>query len=72
MLALAEVVVLGAAMLASGAFAVRLRLAPAVLLLGCGVLLGFAPALREVHLPPETVLLLFLPAASATVRGSRR
>ncbi|MFC4069065.1 Na+/H+ antiporter [Actinoplanes subglobosus] len=62
MLALVVVVVLGAAMLASGALAVRLRLAPPVLLLGCGVLLGFVPALREVHLPPETVLLLFLPA----------
>ncbi|MFG1993836.1 Na+/H+ antiporter [Actinoplanes sp. NPDC048988] len=61
MLALVVVVVLGAAILGSGALAGRLRLAPPVLLLACGVLLGFVPALREVHLPPETVLLLFLP-----------
>ncbi len=33
-----------------------------MLLLACGALLGFAPALRGVHLPPEVVLLLFLPA----------
>ena len=62
MLALVLVVVLGASMLASGVLAGRLRIAPPVLLLGCGVLLGFIPALREVHLPPEAVLLLFLPA----------
>src|ERR1700760_803262 len=30
--------------------------------LACGALLGFAPALRQVHLPPQVVLLLFLPA----------
>jgi Na+/H+ antiporter len=40
----------------------RLRIAPPVVLLVCGVLLGFAPALRGVHLPPEAMLLLFLPA----------
>jgi len=55
-------VVLGISIVASGVVATRLRLAPPVLLLGCGVLLGFVPALREVHLPPEAVLLLFLPA----------
>src|SRR4051794_37916063 len=36
--------------------------APPIVLLVCGVLLGFVPALREVHLPPEAMLLLFLPA----------
>ena len=36
--------------------------APPILLLVCGVLLGFVPALREVQLPPEAMLLLFLPA----------
>jgi CPA1 family monovalent cation:H+ antiporter len=61
-LALEVVVVLGAAVLACGVLARRLRVAPPVLLLVSGVLLGFAPALREVHLPPEAVLLLFLPA----------
>ena len=36
---------------------------PPVLLLACGALLGFATALRRVHLPPEVLLLLlFLPA----------
>jgi len=61
-LGLVLVVLLGASVLLSGVLAGRLRLAPPVLLLGCGVLLGFVPALREVHLPPEAVLLLFLPA----------
>jgi monovalent cation/hydrogen antiporter len=48
--------------LAGNVAAVRLRLAPPVVLLLCGVLLGFVPALRELHLPSEAVLLLFLPA----------
>src|SRR3954466_4420894 len=61
-LGLILVVVLGISIVASGVVATRLRLAPPVLLLGCGVLLGFVPAVREVHLPPEAVLLLFLPA----------
>ncbi|MFG1993959.1 Na+/H+ antiporter [Actinoplanes sp. NPDC048988] len=39
-----------------------LRLAPPVLLVGLGVLAGFAPQLRGVRLEPEAVLLLFLPA----------
>jgi Na+/H+ antiporter len=55
-------VVLGVALLAGSVLASRLRLAPPVLLLVLGVLLGFAPVLRAVHLPPEAVLLLFLPA----------
>ncbi|MBO2455469.1 Na+/H+ antiporter [Actinomadura barringtoniae] len=40
----------------------ELRLPPPVTLLACGVVLGFIPALRGVTLPPEAVLLLFLPA----------
>jgi monovalent cation/hydrogen antiporter len=40
----------------------RFEVAPPVLLLACGALLGFAPTLRRAHLPPEVVLLLFLPA----------
>src|SRR3954465_3686235 len=56
------VVVLGAAVLVCSLLAHRLRVAPPVLLLVCGVLLGFAPSLRAVHLPPEAVLLVFLPA----------
>jgi monovalent cation/hydrogen antiporter len=62
LLGLELVVVLGATILVCGAAARRLRVAPPVLLLTCGVLLGFAPALRAVSLPPEVVLLLFLPA----------
>jgi CPA1 family monovalent cation:H+ antiporter len=60
-LALTLVVVLGATLLAGGVLADRLRVAPPVLLLAGGVLLGFVPALRGVRLPPEMVLLLFLP-----------
>jgi monovalent cation/hydrogen antiporter len=48
--------------LACGVLARRSGVAAPVLLLACGALLGFAPALRQVHLPPEVVLLLFLPA----------
>ncbi|MEV1333674.1 Na+/H+ antiporter [Micromonospora costi] len=62
LLGLELVVVVGLALLVSSVLARRLRVAPPVLLLGCGVLLGFAPTLRDVHLPPEIVLLLFLPA----------
>ena len=45
-----------------GVLAFRIQVAPPVLQLACGALLGFAPALRQVHLPPQVVLLLFLPA----------
>jgi Na+/H+ antiporter len=62
MLALELVVLLGLAVLGGSLAARRLRIAPPVVFLLCGALLGFVPALREVHLPPEAVLLLFLPA----------
>jgi CPA1 family monovalent cation:H+ antiporter len=62
MLGLELVVVLGVCVLASAAAAARVRVPPPLLLLGCGVLAGFVPALRSVSLPPEAVLLLFLPA----------
>src|SRR3954447_5157325 len=62
MLGLEVVVALGAALLAGTVLARRARIAPPVLLLACGLLLGFIPALRQVHLPSEAVLLLFLPA----------
>jgi Na+/H+ antiporter len=55
------VVVLGFVLLAGRVFAARLRLAPPLFQLICGVLIGFLPVLREVHLEPEVVLLLFLP-----------
>jgi CPA1 family monovalent cation:H+ antiporter len=56
------VVLLGVALVACGAFARRYPIAPAVLLVLVGVLLGFFPHLRHAQLPPEVVLLLFLPA----------
>jgi Na+/H+ antiporter len=62
MLGLEAVVALGAALLVGSVLARRARIAPPVLLLGCGIVLGFIPALRQVHLPSEAVLLLFLPA----------
>ncbi|MCW2530507.1 MAG: Na+/H+ antiporter [Blastococcus sp.] len=62
MLGLELVVVLGVTLLLAGVAGRRLRVAPQILLLVCGVLLGFVPALREVHLPPEAMLLIFLPA----------
>lgn len=62
MLSLELIVTLGAVILACSVLARRYRVAPPVLLLACGVLFGFVPALREAHLPPETVLLIFLPA----------
>ncbi|MHB9863662.1 Na+/H+ antiporter [Streptomyces sp. YIM S03343] len=61
MLGLELVVVLGVAVLLAESIGRRLKVAPPVLLLITGALLGFIPALREVHLPPEAVLLLFLP-----------
>jgi CPA1 family monovalent cation:H+ antiporter len=61
-LGLELVVVLGVALLLSGLLARRFPVAPALLLVLAGVLIGFVPTLRQVQLPPEVVLLLFLPA----------
>src|SRR4051794_14618431 len=52
---------LGAAVLAGAVLAPRLRIAAPLFLLLVGLALGFVPRLREIELPPETVLLLFLP-----------
>ena len=62
MLGLEMVVVIGVALLLCGALAQRFPVAPALSLLAVGVLMGFVPTLRDLQLPPETVLLLFLPA----------
>ncbi|MEV6239263.1 Na+/H+ antiporter [Lentzea sp. NPDC051838] len=62
MLGLELVVVLGVCILASSVASGRLRLAAPVLLVVCGALLGFVPALESVSLPPEAMLLIFLPA----------
>ncbi|MDX3327366.1 MULTISPECIES: Na+/H+ antiporter [Streptomyces] len=61
MLGLEVVVLLGGVLVAAHLAAWRFRIAPPVLLLVSGVLLGFVPALREVFLPPKIVLLIFLP-----------
>ena len=58
---LALVVAVGLAIVVCRSLADRFDLAPPALLLVAGVLLGFEPDLRDVHLPPEAVLLLFLP-----------
>ena len=55
-------VLLGLTILAGTLIAPRVRIALPLVLVVFGLLLGFVPALREVQLPPETVLLLFLPA----------
>jgi monovalent cation/hydrogen antiporter len=62
MLGLEIVVVLGVAVVMCGALARRFPVAPAILLVLVGVLVGFVPRLRQAGLPPEVVLLLFLPA----------
>ncbi|WP_040164829.1 Na+/H+ antiporter [Microbacterium gorillae] len=54
-------VLLGVAVLVGTILAPKLRLAAPLVLLIIGLLLGFVPALRDIQLPPETVLLLFLP-----------
>jgi len=59
--ALVILVVIGAAVLAGTTLARRTRVSPPLVLLVCGVVLGLAPRLREVSLPPDVVLLLFLP-----------
>jgi CPA1 family monovalent cation:H+ antiporter len=51
----------GAAILVCASLGRRTGIAPPVLWLIAGILLGFVAALRRVHLPPQAVLLLFLP-----------
>jgi Na+/H+ antiporter len=60
-LGLELVVILGVAALVCSVVGQRFRIAPPVLLLVSGALLGFLPPLREVQLPSEVVLLIFLP-----------
>ncbi|OJU40500.1 MAG: Na+/H+ antiporter [Microbacterium sp. 69-10] len=54
-------VLLGLTILVGTLLAPRLRIALPLVLVVFGLLLGFVPALREIQLPPETVLLLSLP-----------
>ncbi len=62
MLALEAIVAIGVALVVSAVLAPRIRLPLALVQVIAGVLLGFIPALRDVQLPSEAVLLLFLPA----------
>jgi CPA1 family monovalent cation:H+ antiporter len=57
---LETVVLLGVTVLPGAILAPRLRVAAPLLLLVFG-LLGLIPQLRQIELPPETVLLIFLP-----------
>ncbi|MGJ0388855.1 Na+/H+ antiporter [Microbacterium sp. CGR1] len=54
-------VLIGLTILVGTLLAPRVRLALPLVLVIIGLLLGFVPQLREIQLPPETVLLLFLP-----------
>ena len=71
-------VLLGLAMLVGTVLAPRLRVATPLVLLVIGLALGFIPDLRAIELPPETVLLLFLPvmlfreAWTTSLRSVRR
>jgi monovalent cation/hydrogen antiporter len=60
--ALQVLVVIGVAVVVLTWLARRLRIAPPILLLLGGVPLAFVPWTSDVALPPEVVLLLFLPA----------
>jgi CPA1 family monovalent cation:H+ antiporter len=60
-LGLELVVILGAAVLVCHVAGQRTGIAPPVVLLLAGALLGFIPVVRQAQLPPEVVLLLFLP-----------
>ena len=62
MLGLVIVVVLGATVMVGTTLGQRYRVAPPVLLLCFGGLLGLVPLLSDVVLDPDVVLLLFLPA----------
>src|SRR6478609_3579072 len=59
--ALLLVVLLGTTVLIGTAVGGRYSVAPPVLLIVFGTLLALVPALAHVRLPPEAVLLLFLP-----------
>ncbi|MGN6221569.1 MAG: Na+/H+ antiporter [Microbacterium sp.] len=54
-------VLVGITVLTGAILAPKLRVAVPLLLLVAGLALGFIPEVRDIVLPPETVLLLFLP-----------
>ncbi|MEX0153765.1 Na+/H+ antiporter [Microbacterium sp. LMI1-1-1.1] len=58
-----EVIVLVGALVLSGVWlSPRIRVPAPLLQLALGLLAGFIPLVREIHLPSEAVLVLFLPA----------
>jgi CPA1 family monovalent cation:H+ antiporter len=77
-LALEAIVAIGAALVVAALIAPLLRVPLALVQVVVGVVLGFIPALRDVQLPSEAVLLLFLPAIlfaeslTTSLRESRR
>ncbi|BCT78145.1 putative Na(+)/H(+) exchanger [Sinomonas cyclohexanicum] len=62
MLGLELIVALGAAVVLGSLLAPHVRVSQPVVLIACGLALSLIPVFRGVGLPPETVLLLFLPA----------
>ncbi|MFF0018503.1 Na+/H+ antiporter [Streptomyces sp. NPDC005374] len=72
------VVIMGIALVVCGVLADRLRIAAPVLQLAAGVLLGFVSWLRETELPPDVLLLVFLPvllyweSVTTSLRAIRR
>src|SRR5262245_31127707 len=56
------IAVLGITVLVGTTIGVRYRVAPPVLLISFGALIGFLPPFEHLSLPPEVVLVLFLPA----------
>src|SRR6185369_9937315 len=56
------ITVLGVTVLIGTTIGGRYRVAPPVLLIGFGALIGLAPPFEHLSLPPDVVLVLFLPA----------
>lgn len=59
---LETIVLVGVAVLMGGWLAAKLSVPAPLVQLALGVAAGFVPLVREIHLPSEAVLLLFLPA----------
>ncbi|OZD13035.1 Na+/H+ antiporter [Rhodococcus sp. 06-156-3C] len=59
---LETIVLVGVLIIMASVVAPRLRVPVPLVLLISGVLVGFVPQVREIHLPSEAVLVLFLPA----------
>ncbi|OZF25717.1 Na+/H+ antiporter [Rhodococcus sp. 14-2496-1d] len=59
---LETIVLIGVLMVVASVVAPRLRVPVPLVLLVSGIVVGFVPQVREIHLPSEAVLVLFLPA----------